>query len=171
MECPSCAHEILAGQDTCEICQGDLTAAGALPQPKRGRIHELILEDPISQLNAPRPITLTTRDTVANAVKLMREKRFGSLLVLDEKNALVGIFTERDLCRGLGARREPLDWILLQDVMTPRPQTLSEDDTIASALNCMAVGGYRHIPIVREGVPIGFVSIRGILSYIAKNAL
>lgn len=171
MECPSCAHEILEGQDTCVICQGDLTAVGAIPQPKRGRIHELILEDPLSQLNAPRPITLTTRDTVAQAVKLMREKRFGSVLVVDEKHALVGIFTERDLCRGLGSRRDPLDWTLLQDVMTPRPQALCEDDTIALALNYMAVGGYRHIPIVREGLPVGFVSIRGILSYIAKNAL
>ena len=55
--------------------------------------------------------------------------------------------------------------------MTPRPQALSEEDTIAQAINCMAVGGYRHLPIVRDGAPVGFVSIRGILSYIAKNAL
>lgn len=170
MECPSCGHEYIPGQDTCERCRVDLTV-NSLPQPKRGRIHELILEDPLSQLNAPRPITLSVQDSVATAVKQMRERRFGSVLVLDRAGALSGIFTERDLCRRLGSRNDPLEWVLLQDVMTPRPQTLVEEDTIAHALNCMAVGGYRHIPIVRDGTPVGFVSIRGILSYIAKNAL
>jgi CBS domain-containing protein len=170
MECPSCGHEFLAGQDSCEQCSDDLTHVN-LPQPKRGRLHELILEDPLSQLNAPRPITLDETESVARAVDLMRKQRFGSVLVTSSGGRLSGIFTERDLCRKLGERRDPLEWVFLRDVMTPRPQTLREDDTIAHALNCMAVGGYRHIPIVRDGAPIGFVSIRGILTYIANNAL
>ena len=170
MECPSCGYEFLAGQDICEQCNVDLTHV-SIPEPKRGRLHELILEDPLSQLNAPRPNSLRTTDSVARAVELMRKHRFGSVLVLGPGEGLLGIFTERDLCRKLGEGREPLDWVPLKDVMTPDPQTLREDDTIAHALHCMAVGGYRHIPIVRDGTPVGFVSIRGILTYIAKNAL
>jgi len=170
MECPSCGEECLAGQDSCKVCGQDLTRL-SFPAPKRGRIHELILEDPLSQLNAPSPITLSKSDNVARAVELMRNRRFGSVLVLDESGALTGILTERDICRRLAGRREPLEWIPIRDVMTPNPQSLTEEDTIASALNHMAVGGFRHIPIVRDGAPVGFVSIRGILSYIAKNAL
>jgi CBS domain-containing protein len=169
VECRSCGHENLDGEDACAHCGHDLTHS--VPEPKRGRLHELILEDPISQLNAPSPITLKLSDTVSRAVDLMRKHRFGSVLVVGASGSLEGICTERDLCRKLQDRTEPLDRIPLSDVMTPHPQTLTEDDTIAQALNCMAVGGYRHVPILRDGSPVGFVSIRGILTYIAKNAL
>ena len=170
MECPACGHENLPGQDTCEECHEDLTEAG-LPEPKRGRLHELILEDPLSQLNAPRPITLGLTDSVASAVELMRKQRFGSVLVLDPGGKLAGIFTERDLLRRLAGCDRPLESVALEEVMTPRPQALTEEDTLANALNHMAIGGYRHVPIVRDGAPVGFVSIRGILTYISQNAL
>lgn len=170
MECPACGHENLPGQDTCEECHEDLTEAG-LPVPKRGRLHELILEDPLSQLNAPLPITLERTDSVASAVELMRKHRFGSVLILDPSGKLAGIFTERDLLRRLAGSDRPLEAVSLGEVMTPRPQTLTEEDTLANALNHMAVGGYRHIPIVRDGAPVGFVSIRGILTYISQNVL
>jgi CBS domain-containing protein len=174
MECPACGHEFIQGQDSCEHCRADLTQLGPpgrVGDPRSGRLHDLILEDPLSQLNAPRPLTLKPTDTVLSAVKLMRKHRFGSVLVLNAEGALEGIFTERDLLRSPVLDLLSPANVALREVMTPRPQTLSEDDTIAHALNRMAVGGYRHIPIVRDGVPVGFVSIRGILSYIAKNAL
>ena len=66
---------------------------------------------------------------------------------------------------GLGAD------VLLSSVMSENPHRLQEEDTIAQALNYMAVGGYRHLPIVHDGNPIGFCSIRGILRYISENAL
>jgi CBS domain-containing protein len=170
MECPACGHENLPGEDTCEQCQEDLTGL-SVPLPKHGRLHELILEDPLSQLNAPRPITLGLKESVASAVQEMRKHRFGSVLILDTTGKLAGIFTERDLLRRLAGWERPLEEVALEEVMTRQPETLTEEDTIANALNHMAVGGYRHIPIVRDGEPIGFVSIRGILTYIAQNAL
>ena len=71
-----------------------------LPRPKRGRLHEAILEDPVSQLNAPRPIICNKTDRVARAVERMRKLRYGSVLVVDE-GKLVGIFTVTDACRAL----------------------------------------------------------------------
>ena len=170
MKCPSCDQEIFPGQDICEGCGGDLTDLGP-SEPLAGRLHELILEDPLSQLNAPRPITLRAEESVARAVELMKKRRFGSVLVLDQAGKLAGIFTERDLLVRLAGRGASLDSVRLGEVMTANPKVLREDDTIARALNHMAVGGYRHIPIVRDGKPVGFVSIRGILKYISQNAL
>jgi CBS domain-containing protein len=170
MECPACGHEFLAGQDVCDDCGQDLTHVG-LPVPKLGPLHELILEDPISQLNAPPPITLGARDSVGRAVDLMRKHRYGSVLVVTPEGKLAGIFTEGDLVRKLSRMRRPLESVLMEEVLTPDPQALTDESTIAQALHCMAVGGYRHIPVVRDGQPVGFVSIRGILTYIAKNAL
>jgi CBS domain-containing protein len=169
MRCPDCDAEVILGQDQCLSCGTDLCEL-RVPPPRQGRLHELILEDPLSQLNAPEPICLHGEDTVGRAVDLMRRRRYGSVLVVDGTGKLSGILTERDLLtldRGQGSMSE----LLLEDVMTTLPKTLREEDTIAHALNRMAVGGYRHLPILRDGFPVAFTSIRGILRYIAMNAL
>jgi CBS domain-containing protein len=139
-----------------------------IPAPKRGALHRMLLEDPISQLNAPKPIVVEVSDPVALAVRLMSKFRYGSVLVQDDE-WLVGIFTERDLL--LRCAGKDLEGVKLSEVMTRDPQALREDDTLACALNLMAVGGYRHVPIIRDGHPVGFVSVRGILRYLAENAL
>lgn len=171
MECPDCGQEALPGQDRCDECQGDLSSY-QVPEPKRGRLHDAILDDPLSQLNAPRPIALRASDNAATAIESMRRCRFGSVLVLDEAGKLAGIFTERDVLRRLSRLAQPPDQVPLKAVMTPAPVALEEDDSLAQALSYMAVGGHRHIPIVDErGAPTGFVSIRGILRYLAQNVL
>lgn len=141
-----------------------------MPEPEKGRLHSLILQDPISQLRPPKPIVLGSRDPVSKAVKLMKKFRFGSVFVLD-KDKLIGIFTEKDLVFKTSETDFELDKILLEDVMTPGPQALDEEDSLSHALNLMSVGGYRHIIVLRDGKPVGFVSIRGILKYITENAL
>lgn len=141
-----------------------------IPSPEKGQLHEMILEDPISRLNAPRPIVLDAGDPVSKAVNLMKKFRYGSVLVF-EGGQLVGIFTEKDLLvKTAGAAVSP-DTLPLREVMTPNPQALEKEDTLAHALHLMSVGGYRHIPVLADGEPVGFVSIRGILRYISENAL
>ena len=153
--------------------EGDLQNLEYLDEvapPKKGRMHEIILKDPLSQLNAAKPIVLEPEDTVATAVHLMKRFRYGSVLIV-QGNETVGIFTEKDLVVKTTDVGTPLDKILLREAMTPNPQGLEEDDSIAHALHLMSVGDYRHVPVLRDGKPVGFASIRGILQYIADNAL
>jgi CBS domain-containing protein len=52
-------------------------------------------------------------------------------------------------------------------VMTPDPECLTPDDDIAYALNKMAVGGFRHIPLVDEyGRPAGLIGMRHVVEHI-----
>jgi CBS domain-containing protein len=134
-------------------------------------LHKLILRDPLSQLNAPEPIILRRDDSVATAVARMRDARFGSVLVVDDEGSLVGIFTEHDSLGRVDRDRRSVEEVSLEEVMTRDPDSLRASDTIALALNRMSAGGYRHVPIVRDGKPTGFCSIRGILRYISENAL
>src|SRR5205814_1124531 len=69
------------------------------------------------------------------------------VLVVDAAGVLKGIFTERDLLNRVAGRG--LDWAACKvaDYMTAEPESLRADDRIVWALNLMAVGGYRHVPL------------------------
>ena len=92
----------------------------------------------------------------------MKEKGKGALLVV-EASRLSGIFTERDaLFRVIAAGRDPAT-TLLADVMTPQPQTMHPDEPFVKALRVMHKRGFRHLPVVEHGRPLGVVSARDAL--------
>ena len=112
---------------------------------------------------ATQPPTTTARTaTVREAALLMRERGKGALLVLDGSK-LVGIFTERDaLYRVIAAGRDPAT-TSVGDVMTPQPQSIHPDEPFLHALRVMHQGGFRHLPVVEHGRPLGVVSSRDAL--------
>ena len=104
------------------------------------------------------PIKLNEAASVTEACDQMRDRRAGSVLVTAEADRLVGIFTGRDaVCRVLAQRRDP-SATRLGEVMTPRPTTMSPDQTAVDALRLMSDGGFRHIPLVKNGRILGLVS-------------
>ena len=104
------------------------------------------------------PVTLTPGASVQEACSLMRKHRIGAILVVEEKNRLTGIFTGRDaVCRVLAEGRDPAN-TRLEDVMTTAPVTMKPGSTANDALHLMQDGGFRHIPIIDNGLVIGIVS-------------
>ena len=108
------------------------------------------------------PVTAAGDISVAEAARLMKDKRVGALLVL-EGNRLAGIFTERDaLFRVIAEGRDP-GATHLADVMSANPRTITPDRPFGHALHMMHEGGFRHVPVVEGGKPIGVVSARDAL--------
>jgi CBS domain-containing protein len=100
--------------------------------------------------------------TVLEAAVLMKQQGKGALLVV-EGSRLTGIFTERDaLFRVIAAGRDPAS-TKLADVMTPQPQTMHPDEPFVKALRIMHKRGFRHLPVVEHGRPLGVVSARDAL--------
>jgi CBS domain-containing protein len=100
--------------------------------------------------------------TVLEAAVLMKRQGKGALLVV-EGSRLSGIFTERDaLFRVIAAGRDPAT-TTLADVMTPQPQTMHPDEPFVKALRIMHKRGFRHLPVVEHGRPLGIVSARDAL--------
>ena len=105
-----------------------------------------------------RPITMKEVASVTEACNKMRDCRAGSVLVTGDADRLVGIFTGRDaVCRVLAQRRDPSTTRLVE-VMTPNPTTMSPDQTAIDALRLMSDGGFRHVPLVKNGRILGVVS-------------
>ena len=95
----------------------------------------------------------------------MMEKRIGCLLVLEDGH-LAGVFTERDVLNRLSSDLSQQDRPI-SEFMTPNPETITRQDSIAFALHAMDLGGYRHIAMVDEsGNPQGIISIRDIMRFL-----
>jgi CBS domain-containing protein len=107
-------------------------------------------------------VTASSETTVAEAAVLMKRRKVGALIVVDG-GRLAGIFTERDaLFRVVAEGRDP-QTTRLADVMTRDCQTIGPDKPLGHALHMMYEGGFRHVPVVENGTPVGMVSARDAL--------
>ncbi len=113
-------------------------------------------------------VTLAPDATVAAAAQIMAERRLGAVMVVKAKK-LVGIFTERDMVlRVVAAGLSPAK-TKLGAVMTVNPDTLAPDDFAREALERMATKGYRHLPVVKNGQPVGMVSVRDLYAIVVDR--
>jgi len=100
--------------------------------------------------------------SVSAAAKLMAKNKVSAVMVVENKR-LLGIFTERDAVFRVIAQDRDMQATRLMDVMTPRPKTVAPDETFGYALLMMHENGFRHVPVVENGEPIGIVSARNAL--------
>ena len=100
--------------------------------------------------------------SVREAAQLMAREKIGALLVLEE-GRLIGIFTERDALVRVLARELDPDETPLAEVMTADPVTIDARRPFKHALQMMADGGFRHVPVVEAGSVVGVVSARDAL--------
>ncbi len=97
--------------------------------------------------------------TVLAAAKLMAKRKVSAILVVKGRK-LVGIFTERDAVFRVIAPGLDVETTRLADVMTRKPKTVAPGESFGYALLLMYENGFRHAPVVEDGVPIGIVSAR-----------
>jgi CBS domain-containing protein len=161
MICPVCGHENLQGEDNCDNCGADLRTAD-IPQPSTGFETRLVGAQ-LGRLDAAAPVSMSGDAGVIEAIRALQDGSTECVLVQDG-GRLVGVFTERDALLKLAAR--PLDGVRLEDVMTRDPVVLRADDSMAVAIHKMAVGGFRHIPLVDGSKPTGVISARDIFRHI-----
>ncbi|THF66249.1 CBS domain-containing protein [Pseudothauera nasutitermitis] len=100
---------------------------------------------------------------VREACRRMAAAQVGSILIVNTAGALLGIFTERDaLTRVLAAGLDP-DATTLETVMTANPIVVEPSRPLGHALHLMHDGGFRHVPVVEDGHPMGMLSARDAL--------
>ena len=124
---------------------------------------------PVSDLGSPIPVTLDVEDSVEEAVNFMLLKQMGCVLATTGET-LAGILTERDIITKVVIERSDMSSVRIAQVMTPNPESFRETDTIGSVIKKMSAGGFRHAPIVDvENKPVGIISVRDIVQFVANN--
>lgn len=125
------------------------------------------IQDPIRTLDLAPVISVQSGSSLKAVIDLLKDKNFGCVTIIDKAQNTIGIFTERDVLKKIIGLNINLSTSIVDDYMTPNPQTLSENDPIAFALNRMAAGSYRHIPITRNGQVKFMLSVKNIVEEIA----
>ena len=162
MRCPVCGYDNLIGAEVCDNCGADL--AGDVPQDTT-TFHGRLMGEHLDELGAPPPLTVEPEMPLDVAIAQMHAAEADCVLVTRD-GRLVGIFTDRDAVVKAAGKR--LDAFHVRDFMTPDPVVLRHDDPIAVAIHKMAVGGFRHIPIVENGRPTGVVTARDVFHHLAE---
>ena len=122
-----------------------------------------MLNEPVRNLMERKRLVLAAPGTsVAEAAKLMAANKVGAVMVVEGKR-LIGIFTERDVVFRVIAEQRDAQTTRLAEVMTPGPVTVSPQESFGYALILMQEHGFRHVPGVEDGEPVGMVSARNAL--------
>jgi CBS domain-containing protein len=122
-------------------------------------------------------LSVKPTDSVSDAIKLLSEKRIGSVVVSANGESLDGILSERDVVRELGRRGATVLTEPVSALMTSKLVTCTEKDTADQILQMMTDGRFRHLPVMREGKMIGLISIGDVVKArlselsMEKNAL
>jgi len=109
-------------------------------------------------------ITIAPGQTVAEAAALLSQKKIGALIVADGGGPL-GILSERDIVRELGKRGGGCLTDKVESLMTRTLITCAPGDKALSVLEKMSQGRFRHMPVIEDGVMVGFISIGDVVNH------
>jgi len=158
--CPECKFDNIQGADTCQNCGHDLYSQPALAPD--------FIAEPLAHVPAQSPVRVEVTDPVGLAVRLMQNADTDCVLVMSASQ-LAGIITPWDILHKVAGPKEDLNAVTCGQVMTADPVFLRQDDDVAVAINKMSIGGFRHIPLLQNGIPVAVVSIRDVFRHIAPH--
>ena len=104
-------------------------------------------------------LTVDPSDSIGEAAEKMNEANVGAVVVVEDMVRIVGIVTERDLLRAVASRARAAE-ARVRQWMTESPLTIEPDTTVEDAANIMFDNNFRHLPVVKDGRPLGIVSLR-----------
>lgn len=104
-------------------------------------------------------LTLGPNEKLSDAVRLLAEHRIGALVVTNGEGRIVGILSERDIVRSLAKEGAGALDQLVRVAMTPKVKICNEHHTVSEVMEMMTHGRFRHLPVERDGLLYGIVSI------------
>ena len=119
------------------------------------------LKDRPEYLNKPRPVTFEKHQKVSEAVRVMTDKNYGSVVVVDKKNKVIGICTERDILKKLVDKNLKASTTKIEEIMTPNPRVGRENDDVLDWLRTMSNDRFRRLPVVDEKNKIKVIFTQG----------
>lgn len=131
----------------------------------------MIVSD-ILKTKGPEVFSIGEDKPMIEAMKILVNNNIGSVLCLNSDGKLTGILTERDVLRGAYQYPETFKDIHVKKLMTEKIIMVEPDDKIEYVENVMSVRKIRHLPVLKDKLLVGIISIGDIVNAIKdeKNA-
>ena len=104
-------------------------------------------------------LTVDPTASIGEAAEKMMDAGVGAIVVIEDFARIVGIVTERDILRAVAARARAAE-ARVRHWMTESVVTIEPDTTVEEAAQIMFERNFRHLPVVKDGRPLGIVSLR-----------
>ena len=109
----------------------------------------------------PKPVIFLGKDKVFQAITVMADKNYGSVVIVDTKEKVIGIVTERDIVKKLVKNNMSPKTTKLEEIMTPNPRVANENDDVLDWLRIMSNDRFRRLPVVDENGKIKVIFTQG----------
>ena len=113
--------------------------------------------------------TISKDQNVRQALTLMSEKNIGAIIIVDNNDFPIGIFSERDYARKIVLKGKSSKDTLLDEVMTKELITITKDHKIDQCMEIMTEKKIRHLPILEDKKIVGIISIGDVLKIMIKE--
>jgi CBS domain-containing protein len=111
-------------------------------------------------------LTVDPTTDLSDAARQMSERGVGAALVLSNES-VSGILTERDVLRAVATGS--VEGTHVAAWMTRDPETVDVSESTGQAAAVMIHGGFRHLPVMDGGRPVGIVSIRDLMRVVVDD--
>jgi len=111
-------------------------------------------------------VSVKTSTKISEAIRLMKEHNLGGLPVIDNRNRVRAIITERDIVDMFSER---ISGVSVVELMSRKVVTALPTTTIFEAAKTMTRRGFRRLPIVSENKVVGIVTVMDILRFFGSG--
>lgn len=109
--------------------------------------------------------TATSDQTLLEVAAVLAQKRIGAVVVVSDAHEVIGIISERDLVKAIGAGGTEMLSRSVEETMTRDVISCTEDKTIEDLMEIMTSGRFRHVPVVENGKLTGIISIGDVVKH------
>ena len=117
----------------------------------------------ILKIKGPEVYTIGEDKTLAEAVRILVNNRIGVLLVLNGEAKIIGILSERDIVAQLPGNPDKWKEMLVKEIMTTKVIVVESHDEIDYVESVMTDNHVRHLPVLKDKVLVGLISIGDIV--------
>jgi len=122
------------------------------------------IDDVMRAKERPQVVTIRPDAGVRELLVLLAEHNIGAVVVSTDDQTLEGIVSERDVVRRLYADGTVADTTVAA-LMTSEVETCTPDTDLDAVMQTMTDRRVRHLPVLRDGVLVGVVSIGDVVKH------
>jgi len=124
------------------------------------------INEPIKLIMTKKVVSVQTSAKISKAIELMTKQNLGGLPVVDDKNRVKAIITERDIANMFADR---ISGVTVARLMSEKVVTAISKTTIFEAARTMTMQGFRRLPIISEDKVVGIITTMDIIRFFGSG--